>query len=268
MHWVIQNNIYAEEGFEVLLATLTRLQLSYSVHKVIPFIGEITDAESIPSSDRVIVMGSYSMAREAVKRGWKPGAFLDNLDFRVQWENWGERMLNADAYITRFDAVLPHAEPFFLRPVHDTKAFTGLVIDWPTYEQWRENLVRLPETKDPVNDPLGVHVLTGGTEVMVCKRKMIYNETRTWVVDGRVVTASGYKLGTIKRYTAPEQVEPRIIEFANDCASIWSPNRAYVLDVADTDEGLKIVEVNNLNSAGWYKADLGKLVMALENMDA
>src|SRR5687767_13929858 len=99
---------------------------------------------------------------------------------------------------------------------------------------------------------------------MVCRKKEIWSETRTWVVDGKVVTASGYKLGTLKRYTTPEQIDPRITSFANECAQIWSPNRAYVLDVAETEDGLKIAEINNLNSAGWYRFDMQKMIMSLE----
>jgi hypothetical protein len=125
---------------------------------------------------------------------------------------------------------------------------------------------RLPECNDPVNDPLSISVHTLADPTMVCRKKEIWNETRTWIIDQRVVTCSGYKVGTIKRYTSPEQVDQRIVDYANECAQVWSPNRAYVLDVADTADGLKIVEINNLNSAGWYKADMQKLVMALEDM--
>jgi hypothetical protein len=80
------------------------------------------------------------------------------------------------------------------------------------------------------------------------------------------VTCSGYKVGTIKRYTPPEEVEPRIIEFAQDCVDKSQPDDAFVLDVADTPEGLKIVEINNINSAGFYKGDMQKLVWALNEL--
>jgi hypothetical protein len=101
---------------------------------------------------------------------------------------------------------------------------------------------------------------------MVCAVKEIWSETRTWIVDGRVVTASGYKVGTIKRYTSPDQVDDRITTFAQTCADRWRPNAAFVLDVADTPAGLKIVEINNLNAAGFYRADMQKLIVALANL--
>lgn len=269
MHWVIQTNIYAEEGFEALMTTIKRLGLPYTLVKVVPFIGDLepVEGELPPNGAKVIVMGSYSLARVAKQRGWMPGAFLDNLDFEIQREHWGERMLNYDASITTFGSVQFQRDPFFFRPVHDTKAFTGMVIDWGYYQGWYDSLRRLLETNDPVNDPLGVNLLTLDTPVMVCSKKEIYSETRFWVVQGRVVTQSGYKVGTIKRYSRPEDVELVKRGYAEGVSSVWTPNEAFVLDVADTEEGLRIVEVNNLNSAGWYKADLQKLVQTLEIME-
>lgn len=41
---------------------------------------------------------------------------------------------------------------------------------------------------------------------------------------------------------------------------------AYVLDICRTDDGLKIIETNCINAAGFYAADLGKLVSALEEL--
>jgi hypothetical protein len=145
-------------------------------------------------------MGSYSMARHAHTYGWKPGAWLDNLDFRIQRE-------------------------------HSSK---------------------------PTVTPLD--------EIMACSTKKIWSETRTWVVDGRVVTASGYKIGTTKRYTAPSQIDGVITEYAQACVDCWQPNAAFVLDVADTPEGLKILEINNINAAGLYRGDMLRLVSALATL--
>lgn len=257
MHWVLQNNIYSEEGWDVLVSALDRLALPYSVHKVIPFSDGAMDPEpSLPDGSRAIVMGSYTLAKSARTRGWIPGAFLDNLEFEIQRKHWGTLMLNHDAAISRFDSVAFQKMPFFLRPVHDTKSFTGFVCDWPFYAEWLKGVLKIAEFE--------VSLLTPSTPVMVCKSKEIWTETRTWIVDGKVVTASGYKFGTIKRYSTPEQVDPEIVAFAQRCANIWNPNRAYVLDVAETPNGLRIVEVNNLNSAGWYKADVQKILMSLE----
>jgi hypothetical protein len=269
MHWVIQSNIFEEKGHALLLETLDRFGLSYSLHKVIPFVGALEPELDLPAGSSAIVMGTYGMSIRSKERGWVPGSFLDNLDFEVQVAKWGDRMLNADAKIYRFDEVPFQEQPFFLRPVKDTKTYTGFVADWGQYQERLAGVYRLAaggsdiETTESERKLKRWHLAELS---MVCTKKQIYNETRTWVIDGEVVTASGYKIGTIPRYTSPAQVDPEVICFARETAQIWSPNRAYVLDVALTPEGYKVVEVNNLNSAGWYLCDMQKLVQSLESM--
>lgn len=255
-HWILQNNLYSEEGFESLTSALERFGFPYSVHKCVPFAGTLEPEADPPAGEPVVVMGSYTLANHARARGWMPGAWLDNLDFITQRAKWGDHMLNADAWVGHITEAYPYRDvPFFVRPVHDTKSFTGQVFDHVTWNEFRDGVLAVAGESP---------TLTPDTEIMVCTKKEIYTETRTWIVDGLVVTASGYKVGTIKRYS--DQVDSDILRFAQYCANLWSPNQAYVMDVAETPNGLKIVEINNLNSAGFYKADMQKLVWALHEL--
>ncbi len=45
----------------------------------------------------------------------------------------------------------------------------------------------------------------------------------------------------------------------------WQPHEAFVVDVCELDEGLKVLELNTLNAAGFYAADVQRLVVALED---
>ena len=140
-HWILQNDLYAEEGWNALVGALERLGFPYSVHKCVPFAGTL-DPEPLPIDAPVIVMGSYSMARHAHNYGWKPGAWLDNLDFRVQRAQWGDLMLNADASCTTIEKFAgPIQLPCFVRPVHDTKGFTGKVFDEPSWQEFRDGVL-------------------------------------------------------------------------------------------------------------------------------
>ena len=258
LRWLLQTNLYSEDGWDALVSALERLGKPYSVHKVIPFSdGQLDPDPGLPDGARAIVMGSYTMARYAAARDWKPGAYLHNLDFEVQRAYWGELMLNYDANITTIKESCGRPAPVFIRPVHDTKSFTGQVFDLAEWEAFRDGVMSTPDAANIGPD----------TSIMVCRKKEIWTETRTWVVGGEVVTASGYKTGTLKRYTAPDQVDQHIIDFAQARADEWCPNRAFVLDVAETPNGLRIVEVNNLNSAGFYKGDVQKLIAAIEELE-
>ena len=104
--------------------------------------------------------------------------------------------------------------------------------------------------------------LTVDTEVLIAQPVSIFTETRCWVVDGSIVTVSGYKRGKHVVYTPGADDE--VVAFAQACIEEWVPNSAFVLDVAQTPAGCKVVEVNCLNAAGFYAADVLKLVSAIE----
>lgn len=257
MKWVVQSNVYAEEGYDSLLQAIRDRGHGLTTVKVVPFSAEIVSMEgALPmEGEPAIALGTYSLVRAGMALGWRPGAFLENLDFEVQRGHWGERMLNHRASVHRFDSIPFQERPFFLRPVHDSKAFAGFVCDWGYYSEWADSIGRLEFDRRTVPLPMGL-----GTLVMVCPVVDIDSETRTWVIGGQVITASGYKRGTIKRYTRPSDVPHHITDFSQRCADIWCPNGAFVLDVADTPDGLRIVEVNNFNSAGFYLGDMGEVI--------
>ena len=276
MKFVIQTNIFAEEGFESLLTAVDRLGHEKVLVKCIPFDGGLEIVEGrLPLGDRepAIVLGSYTLCRVAKERGWTPGAFLDGLDFLMQRNFWSDKMLNHDAGVVKLWQAYGWLyeryvnEPFFLRPYHDSKSFNGGVFDIDQYNNFLRGLYKLRDVATH-EDPPHAQV-TPDTLVCVARKKEIHTETRLWFVWDkqkhwpRVVTASGYKRGTMKYYTSPDQVDPEIIKFAEGLALHWRPSDAFVMDVAQTPIGLKVVEVNCLNSSGWYKADLNKLVQAL-----
>jgi len=255
MYWIVQNNIYSEEGHQKLLDALSRLDLPHSLHKCIPFIGAL-EPEIIPPPGKVFVMGSYTLMNQARLRGWSPGGFTENLDFETQLSRWGEKMLNHDANIFSFSSLPPQLNPFFIRPTEDTKSFIGQIMDWPSFEEWREQVLSL-SSEDGFQ-------LNKDTQIMVAPKKEIFKEVRTWVVNGRVVTSSIYKIGTIRMKSPLDSnwVDPSIVEFVHELG--WYPNPACVIDVGETEEGYKIIEVNNLNSSGFYAGDMNKLVGSLE----
>lgn len=255
MKWIIQENLYNEEGMENLVTALQRRNIPHSIHKVVPFSHELIP-DATPGDHGTIVMGAYTMIGIARDRGWTPGAYSnENFHFPLQIEKWGSRMLNNKAWVGRFEDVPPQEKPFFIRPTLDSKFFAGQTLDWEGFLTWKEKILNLGWEGS----------VTPDTEVMVCPLRKIYQEFRTWIVDGRAVTASRYIMGG--RMSTSSDVDPSITLFAEECAKVWSPSSAYVLDVAETEDGLFILEVNCLNAAGFYKGDVGKIVEALEDLN-
>jgi len=254
MHWILQDNLFNEAAYQVLLDTLKKFNISHSIHKVIPFIGEITPPIEL-NTDNVICMGSYSLRHAAKKANWYPGVFdLEPFDFTKQLEKWGNHMLNHDAVVCRFEDahILSDA---FIRPIHDSKVFAGGVFSKEEFWDWKRKVCVLEH--DYGNS------LTKDTLIQVGNPKKIYSEHRFWVVKGKIVTSSTYKLGhTVIYQSLPS--DSIFQQYAEERIKEWQPHDAFVIDVADTADGLKIVEINTLNSCGFYAADIQKLVIALE----
>lgn len=247
MYWVVQEDLYAEEGHRALLHVLDRMDLPHSTHRIVPGVRRLDPEPCIPVGTQVIVLGAYTMLAIAQERAWLPGAYLlgNHADLSVQREHWGDRLLNVDAWVGRLADVPPFDRPSFVRPILDSKVFNGKVFAWHDFVGWREGL-------------------PGDTRVLVAPRKTIYAEYRTWVVGGRVVTASQYRMGSAVLYD--EKVPPDVIDFAQRAVDRWDPTPAYVLDVALIQAGLRIIEVNTINAAGWYKGNVGQIVAALEDL--
>lgn len=269
MHWILQENLFKESEWENLVSALERFDIPYSVHKVIPFIGELVPAPE-PKQNKVICFGSYSMRHAAKEHGWTPGVYdLEPCNFEIQREHWGELMLNFDSQVVKFSDVHWEGDELrFIRPISDSKVFAGGVFDWEEFRQWQRNVCVLE--LDYGNS------LMPTTLVQVSIPKVIYAEYRFWIVDAKIVTASLYKRGDRVIYSS--DVDDRFYRFVHDILRMgditlsmrnngWQPDRAFVLDVCETPDGLRIVEINTINAAGFYAADVQSLVIALENME-
>lgn len=264
MHWVIQENLYNEIGFNALIGALETLGIPYSVHKIIPFVHQLEP--EINPTGKVMVMGAYTMNKIAKDRGWKPGTYLnDAFDYKLQTEKWPGHMLNGDAsFSTMKDAALnvPDEQAIFVRPVEDMKSFAGQVMSYKEFTDWQYEIV---------NAGLDSwYPLHADTEIMISLIKKIYTENRVWVVNNgkpnSVVTASTYRVGKVLHYSS--LVDADILEFVEARNAEWRPDEAYVMDVARTPDGLKIVEINNINASGFYAGDVSKIVAALEELNS
>jgi hypothetical protein len=254
MHWILQNNLFNEKTYQDLLDTLVKFNLPHTIHKVVPFIGELIPEPDL-STNNVICMGSYSLRHVSKKYGWNPGVFdLEPFDFTIQLHHWGENMFNHDSIISTFkDCVLTEDE-MFIRPIHDSKVFAGKIIDVDKFKEWQH---RVCELKLDCGDSL-----TENTLIQACPIKKVFSEHRFWVVKGEIATSSTYKIGKKVQYIP--MLDDQIGKFAQKMVSTWEPLEAFVIDIADTPYGMKVIEINTLNSCGFYACNMQKLVMALE----
>lgn len=255
MHHIVQHQLSNEREFDRLLDALKAAQVTYSIVKVIPFAHEIMP--DIDPDGKVIVWGAHTLCKVAKKKGWNPGAFLnDNFDMRILLEKYRENLLNSDAIFCTFAEIPEFEGRRFIRPVHDTKCFTGEVIHSEEMARWKETVLSAES-----------NVLDPNTQVMVSSVKELTCEARFFVVNGMVVTGSTYRMfgnQLRKRIDSDNPLGVQLLNFAKQMVNWWQPDRAFVIDIALTGGEPKVIEINCLNASGHYDCDIFSVVKALE----
>ena len=254
MHWILQENFLSEPGRSALIAALERFGIGYSVHAVVPKVGDLMPEPKLEHRN-VICIGSYSLRPAVARHAWTPGLFdIFDQDFEKQRERWGGHMLNDASVVSNVRDAAFTEERMFVRPVNDSKHFTGRVFTAQEFGDWQRSICEggrpqgsslMPETRIQLAPPITIHA-----------------EFRFWIVKNEIVTQSLYKYAG--RPLASREVEDQFAAFVSDRIREWLPHESFVLDVCDTPDGIKIVEVNTLNCSALYAADVQRLVLALE----
>ena len=252
MFYVIQENVFREENYNKIFDVMKRLKLPYEILRF------DKNGDFNPLMNRrkdVFVFGSVRAARLATQMEWVPGSFYGkNHDFQIYKDYYKKNLLNYDSLLKDIadPIVWEPNEVKFIRPSKDSKVFNGKLY---SKVKWEDTVQMVKEKYLGVMPPV---------TIQVSSPKKIYKEARVWIVDGRVVTSSYYKFGDNVAWT--EDVEPEGLEFAQNMANLYKVAKAFVMDICLTPDGWKIVEINCVNCSGFYRGDLQKLVMALEDL--
>lgn len=253
--WIVQSNLFGEEAVTRLVDCLERMEFDYDLVKVIPFGGGV-EPEVENNGQPVVVIGSISLVNHARKKGWFPGAWSNPkiYNFRHYLEQYGDKMLNYGGKIgtLRYVYSMVKEEKVFIRPLADDKSFAGAVMSDYDIDEWRNRLVNAEKGWTVDLD----------TEILVAPLKTIWSETRFVCQCDRICSGSQYKRGNRVLYS--EVVDNHISDFAKSCIHPFTFGKPldtmYVMDIADTPEGPKIIEFNNVNSAGWYECDIPSIL--------
>lgn len=266
--WIIQDGFYNDANHMGFIEALKRMDCDYIIVSFTLNPETLNFVESNLDWDKnhlkhlyrpVCFIGGYSLARMAKKYGWNPGTFAnDNFNYQAWVAGYGEEnLLNSNLQITTIKNS-PDEYPydaFFARPLEDTKAFTGRPFTVEEFTEFKRKIL---------SKELAYQTLHPDTEIMISPLVEIYSETRFFVVDKRIVAHSFYKRGGQPFFS--DNIEPFIKDYAIEMVKKWQPSEAFVIDIADTENGLKIVELNGFNSAGIYESNPFAIIDAIEQL--
>lgn len=253
--WVIQNNFIDLTQAEVVARSVTNDGGKVVGAKVIPFCDtiEFWDGEA-PRGPLVVPYGATKLTKMARKYDWKGVFFNDNFDTAV-WNTNRDDMLNSDGNImpvsetSSFLKGVPDDMPMFIRPCLDLKAFNGTLTSVGEIKNWMKSA------------DSGNFSFKPDTLVSIAKAKHIQAEWRWFVVGGKVIDGSIYRLRG-QRLTIHER-DQKVIDEAQGFADKWLPDATCVMDLALTEDGMKCIEFNCFNSSGYYNNDIEKIVKAV-----
>jgi len=254
--WIATGRHSRRDDMARLIDVLEGRGIAHDVVRKAPFADFLMRMDSeeplhLAPDGLVYAYGSTTLELVSRLSGWRPG-FIDAPEMLEAIGQWGPHMLNHDVRVAEIGTMEAPEGSFFIRPDSDGKAFPGQIVDGEYFEKWRKGIL---DIKSWTNLPPTTRVLYGAV-------KRIEAEWRLAVVDGRVAAASLYKEG--KRLRTECGAPAEVLTYATERAAEWRPREAFVMDIAQTPDGLKIVETNSISSAGFYAMDMEAYVDAIE----
>lgn len=240
MHFLIQANVYLDPDHYKIFEALEELNIDYDVINIPPTAEKI-DFE-IDRKD-VFVYGSVTIARLARQNpDWFPGSFYGgNHLYEVYSKYYGENLLNHKVSVHTISEELDWGkdEVKFIKPYDEAKIFTGKVF---TKAEWQDFVFEALENTS--------NRITKDSLVQVSEAKRTLKEARLWIVGGQIIDGGYYKFN--ENIPFEEKVSEDGWDFANEMIQLYNLEEAFVMDICLTDDGWKIVEINCINSSGFY----------------
>lgn len=252
MYFLVQANIYLDPDHYKIFNALEELGIAHEAINIKP-----TDTEITMKANRkdVFVYGSVTMARLAKQNSdWFPGSFYGgNHLYEVYARHYGSHLLNDEIKIGKLtdDLVWQKGEKKFIKPYKEAKIFTGKVFEKEAWEDFIIEALANPKLS-----------ITENSIIQISKPKTTIKEARVWIVGGQIIEAVYYKFNNNEVFESI--VSPEGIAFAKEMIALYNLEEAFVMDICLTADGWKIVEINCINSSGFYtNTDVKSIVKAL-----
>jgi len=254
IQWVVQANLTSLDDLSGLRNECKNSNIPFIEVKVIPFTTELPHFEILPCN---IYYGSTTFNNLIYEnQNTRRGLFFDPETFSIEnyIDKWSKHMLNYGASVTTFRELMSFRyedqKLLFIRPNDDSKSFAGEVKSFVEISDWYEKLRNISNIN-----------LTLESKIIVSEPYNLKSEWRLWIVNKKVVTASKYReyFKLAKELGCP----PEVVSFAEQRCQEYTPHDVFVMDICLSSDDYYIIECGCMNGAGFYKADIGKIVKSV-----
>ncbi|WP_395753728.1 ATP-grasp domain-containing protein [Prosthecobacter sp.] len=254
MKVLAQKNIWGEHGYDRFLKSLKNAGAQVAEVSLVPFTTEIVGLDGFQPD---YVFGSTRFVTVCREKGMPvfpqvPSSSTDSGTPCFHAEDW----LNSTVSILKLRELKARAAalsyPVFIKPVDTEKLFTGTVLESAA------DIEKLQLSTSFVANP-------DEERISLSAFKQIIEEIRFFVLHGKAITASQYKVKGLPAYKAVTPPHPAWIR-AEELLSGGIPpawHKGFVMDLGLHHGTWKIIELNDLGSAGIYLCDTDLLTRAL-----
>lgn len=257
IRWVLGEFISEDKLPLFQEAVIARGYEFFSIPKQSSF-GELVTPDLKAEDGPIICLGDLTLIRRIQRlRDWCPGTYANfsNFECSSYYPHFQKYLINREYVLLPLGDVERNwaklknyfgADKLFIRPNVGAKVFTGQVLEDTKY------LSSLPDFAPP------------GTICLIAPAQKILGEARLFVTKTRILGGSVYynEIGDLYAKALCPKEDSDIFDFAQEVISStnWIPDPIYCMDVAATEEGLKIVELNSLSCCGWYETPVESVI--------
>ena len=268
MKWLVQEFLNSAENSIRIASALEKLSTDYLLVKInknetlsvidkvnkVPLDNSANLIQEFISNEDIMTYGSKAFDVITRNMNLNPGSFMNkNFEFDVFRDVLGEELLNHDFVIGELSDLKPIADEFFIRPTGNTKLIPGMIVRKDEFLSWKEREVKKSDS------------LYIGQPLMISPLQIIEAEYRFFVVNQVIVAGSSYMVdNVIDIFKKPSS---EILNYTKEMINRFPLSKAFVIDIAETKSGLKVIEYNNINTSGLYGSDELAFVGAINKLD-
>lgn len=254
LNWLLQTDVFDEEMSDFISA-IERNNCKYHIYKYIPFLENLVTP--FDNEELVLTYGSINLVKRIQKtKPWIPGywANFKHLECLFYYAHYAKFLLNHDYLILPFQEIIRQKEylyekfgdPIFIRPDKADKPFTGHLINYHEFQKEINFLQDFP-------------CLFPESTVILSSAKNIKRESRFIASDNKVITGSTYRINDELKFDCISNGSA--FDLAEQIAqSIWKPDKMFVIDIAETDDSIGLLEINSFSCSGFYDCDKNLIV--------
>jgi hypothetical protein len=177
-------------------------------------------------------------------------AHSEDINIRNFFTNTPEKMWSNPIFMGSLkDIPALEDKEYFLRPLIDNKWFAGTVLKYSDLVDW---IIKLKNIDIDMN-----------TEILIADILYPRKEYRMFYVKNEIVTTSQYRenMETFVKNGSPIECQNFALDFIEKNKDVL-PN-SFVIDVAQSEDKIGIIEINSINNSGFYGVDKELLIKSL-----